>query len=175
MKNYMLGVVAFFFVMTLGKQEINTNESRVTFEVMKMKVNKVEGSFKGMKGDVNFNPDDLKNSSFEVTIDVASVDTDNSLRDKHLRSEDFFEVEKYPTIKFKSSSIVRSKKQSYYIAKGKLTIRDVTKDIKIPFTYENNTFQGNLSIDRFTYDVGKGISASVVSKEVTVKITCKTE
>ncbi|MFK7949551.1 MAG: YceI family protein [Saprospiraceae bacterium] len=175
MKSYMLGIFTILFMVTLGKQEINSVDSGVTFEVGNMKINTVEGSFKGMKGDVNFNPKDLKNSSFEVTIDAATVDTDNNKRDEHLKNKDFFEVEKYPTIKFKSDAIVRSKKEGYHIAKGKLTIHGVSKDVKIPFTHKSGIFEGTLKVNRFDYNVGKATSTFMVSDEVTVKIICKTK
>lgn len=171
----MLGVVAILFVVTLGKQEINTQESGVTFEIGNMKVNTVEGSFDGMKGDVNFNPKDLKNSSFEVTIDAATVNTGNSKRDKHLKQDDFFGVEKYPTIKFKSDEVVRSKKEGYHIAKGNLTIRNISKAVKIPFTYKNGVFEGTLKINRYDYSIGKEYNTFTISEETTVKIVCKTE
>lgn len=175
MKSYMIGIVALLFVATLGKQEIKTADSGVTFEVGNMKINTVEGSFKGMKGEVNFDPNDLKNSSFEVTIDAATVDTDNGKRDEHLKNEDFFEVEKYPTIQFKSDAVVRSKKEGYHIAKGKLTMHGVTKAVKIPFTYKNGIFEGTLKINRFDYKVGAEYGTFTISEEVSVKIKCATE
>lgn len=176
MKNYMLGIVALLFVATiLGNQKIDTKKSGVTFEIGNMKIKTVEGSFNGMKGDVNFNPDDLKNSSFEVTIDASSVDTGNEKRDTHLKNEDFFDVEKYPTIKFKSYAVVRSKKEGYHIAKGKLTIHGITKDVKIPFTYKDNIFEGTLKVKRFDYNVGKDMNTMMVSNEAIVKITCITD
>lgn len=175
MKNYMIGLVAIFFVVTLGKQEINTLDSGVTFEVVNMKLNTVEGSFKGMKGDVKFDPKDLKNSSFEVTIDAATIDTDNGKRDKHLKNEDFFNVEKYPTIKFKSNAVVRSKKEGYHIAKGKLTMHGISKDVKIPFTYKNGVFEGTIKVNRFDYGIGKEYSTFTISEQVEVTIKCITE
>jgi len=175
MKSYMIGIMAILFVAVLGKQKIKTMDSGVTFEVTNMKLNTVEGSFEGMKGDVNFNPKDLKNSSFEVTIDASTVNTNNSKRDKHLKNEDFFEVEKYPTIKFKSDAIVRSKKEGYFIAKGKLVIHGISKDIKIPFTYENGVFEGTLKVNRFDYGIGSEYSTFTISEEVSVNIKCVTE
>lgn len=174
MKSYIL-LIAFMGIAILGNQEIVGTKSKVSFSIGNMKVNTVEGSFTGMKGEVNFDKNNLKTSSFNVTIDVASVNTDNTTRDNHLKNEDFFEVKKYPKIRFKSSAVVKSKKEGYYIAKGKLTIKDVTKDVKIPFTYENKIFKGTLKVDRFDYGVGVDMSTFMVSKEATIEIVCVTK
>lgn len=174
MKSFML-FIAFMGIAILGNQEINQVESKVTFTIGNMKINTVEGTFTGMKGDVDFDKNNLKKSSFKVTIDAATVKTDSEKRDAHLRNEDFFEVEKYPTIKFKSSAVVKSKKEGYYIAKGKLTIKNVTKDVKIPFTYTNKTFNGTLKIKRLDYGVGVDMSKFMVSDEAEIEITCITK
>ena len=159
----------------LGNQTINDTKSNVTFSIGNMKFKTVEGTFSGMKGDVDFDKNNLKSSSFDVTIDVATVNTDNEKRDAHLRNEDFFEVEKYPTIRFNSTAVVKSKKEGYYIAKGKLTIKNTTKDVKIPFTYKDKVFKGTLKINRFDYAVCVDISTFMVSEEATINITCVTE
>ncbi|MFT6150534.1 MAG: polyisoprenoid-binding protein YceI [Saprospiraceae bacterium] len=174
MKGFML-FIAFMGIATLGGQKISETKSSVSFTIGNMRINTAEGTFTGMKGEVDFDEKNLKTSSFGVTIDAATVKTDSEKRDNHLKNEDFFDVKKYPTITFKSSAVVRSKKEGYYIAKGKLTMHGVTKDVKIPFTYGNKTFKGRLKVKRLDYGVGADTGTFMVSDEAVINITCVTE
>jgi len=155
---------------TIEAQTIDTLKSIVRFKVGNMGINKVKGTFKGMEGTVVFKQKDLKSSAFQVCIDATTLNTKNSLRDKHLRYKDFFDTDTYPTICFQSSEI-KQENGSKYIVRGKLTIRDVTKEVSIPFTYENNTFLGEFTINRKDYNVGKG-STIMVGNEVALIIEC---
>jgi polyisoprenoid-binding protein YceI len=126
-----------------------------------------------MKGLVHFNPDDLGNSAFDVCMDASSLNSGNKMRDKHLRSEDFFFVEKYPEICFVSDSI--EKEGDHFVTRGKLTIRDVSREIQIPFTFDGQVLQGSLLINRFEYDLGTDVGTFKASKEATITILCKLE
>jgi len=126
----------------------------------------------GMKGDIKFDDADLASSSFNVCVDAATVNTDNNARDKHLRNEDFFHVEKYPDICFASTSI--SQKGSSFVTNGQLTMHGVTKNVSIPFTYSNGTFKGNLKVNRDDYKVGESTGAFMVSKEIELEIIAVT-
>lgn len=159
------------FSSVIFAQQIDTKASKITFEITNMKVNTVEGTFTGMKGTVKFNSSDLSNSNFDVCIDAASVDTKNKKRDDHLRTEDFFDVEKHPTICFKSSEIIKTKEG--YLTKGKLTMHGVTKTVDIPFTYANETLTGKLNLNRFDYKVGEDTNTFMVDDEVELTIICK--
>lgn len=154
-----------------NKQVIDQEKSKVTFEISNMKVKTVNGSFGGMKGTVNFNPKDLKNSFFNVCVDAATVNTDNTKRDDHLRTEDFFFVTKYPTICFESETI--QKTNSGYVVKGKLTLHGVTKQITVPFTFENNVLKGTGKINRLDYGVGVETGTAMVGDEVTITVVCQ--
>src|SRR5690606_12107475 len=92
----------------------------------------IHGRFTEKSGKLKIGADPTK-SSVEVTIQAKSVDTAIPPRDEHLRTADFFEVEKYPTIKFKSTSV--RKVDDHYVVDGLLTIKDVTKPVSIPFSY----------------------------------------
>ena len=175
MKYLILSLAISFLPITIGKQTIDTVKSGVTFEVMNMKINTVEGSFKGMEGELQFDADDLENSYFKATIDASTVDTDNSKRDEHLKEADFFNVKKHATINFKSTAVVRSKKEGYFIAKGQLKIGEIAKEVKIPFTYQNDIFNGTLKINRLDYEIGTDYSAFLISEEVSIKIQCVAE
>ena len=109
--------------------------SRISF-VSYTKLFDAEGVFKKWNVSGDINPDDFTKSNIQVTVDVASVDTDSKKRDDHLREEDFFFVKKYPKATFKSTSITQGKGKNQYLVKGKLTIRGVTKSISMPVTAE---------------------------------------
>jgi polyisoprenoid-binding protein YceI len=92
-----------------------------------MAVSTVHGSFRGVSGVVHLDPADLKKSSVDASIDVSSVDTGIAARDNHLKSPDFFDVAKFPTLTFKSTSVTKS--GSGYEVKGDLTLHGVTKPV----------------------------------------------
>ena len=152
-------------------QTIDSNNSVVNFGISNMKWKTVEGTFSGMKGTIDFDENNLQNSSFNVCIDAATVNTKNEKRDAHLKNEDFFDVEKYPEICFTSSSIEKSSEG--YLTKGTLTMHGVSKPVEINFTYTDNTFVGELTINRFDYKVGEGTNTFMVGEEATLEIICK--
>lgn len=172
MKINLLVIAALFFgtFSFVNAQSIVTEKSMVNFEIGNMKFKTVEGTFSGMKGEVNFNSADISGSNFEVCIDAASVNTGNKKRDDHLRNEDFFHVDKYPTICFESTSI--TKNGTGFVAKGNLSMHGVTKQVEIPFTYNNNTFTGTLELKRLDYKVGESTGTFMVSNPVEMTITC---
>lgn len=149
-------------------QQINSAESQVSFRIGNMRVNTVSGTFGGMTGRVNFDTQNLEESSFSVCIDAASVDTGNSRRDKHLGEEEYFDVERFPTICYVSDIISRSGDD--FVTRGRLTIKGVTRIVTIPFTRSGNVLEGNISINRLDYDVGEGVSTFLVSNPVEVNI-----
>jgi polyisoprenoid-binding protein YceI len=109
---------------------------------------------------------DMKTTSLDFVLNTSSINTNNTDRNEHLATADFFEVAKYPTAKFHSTSIdtASGNKQFRYVAKGDLTIKDVTKHIELPFNYIGETkipnkpsvytFEGEYSINRVDYHVG---------------------
>lgn len=129
----------------------------VGFEIIKFKIgSKVAGSFKKFSGTAELDEKKNELKDVKVTVDVASVETGEEKRDKHLRSEDFFDVEKYPKMTFVSTSAVSIKPE--FDLKGKLTIRNVTKDIVLKVkrseTKENAwVFDGTTTINRLDYGV----------------------
>lgn len=112
--------------------KIDPTHSEVSFKIRHL-LAKTSGRFTKFGGTIKVDPADPSKSSVEVSIDAASINTDNVDRDKHLKGGDFFEVEKYPVITFKSTSVKE-------VAKGKLevtgdfTLRGVTKRITFPIT-----------------------------------------
>jgi len=112
---------------------IDKAHSEVTFQVRHL-LTKVRGGFSDFSGTIQVDEQEADNSSISLTIDAASVDTNNTDRDRHLRSDDFFAVETYPTLRFESSRIVRTSADTYDVT-GTLTIRGVTQVITLPVTY----------------------------------------
>lgn len=129
-----------------AKFAIDPVHSHIGFKVKHMIISTVDGKFDEFDGFIMFDENDITKSSVEVNIEASSIDTDNANRDKHLRSEDFFYVEKYPTITFKSTKIEKKKDQLYLY--GELTMRGVTKPIEIPFVFNGQITdpQGNIRI-----------------------------
>ena len=173
MKTIHLIVAILLTVLTVNAQNINTEKSIVKFNISNMKVNTVNGTFTGMKGEVVFNENDLKNSSFDVSIATNTVNTENEKRDAHLKNADFFEVEKYPEIRFVSNSIYKTPEG--YKTSGNLTLHGIKKPIEITLTYQNNTFQGKITINRLDYKLGEGTNSFMVGKEVNIEIICSLE
>jgi polyisoprenoid-binding protein YceI len=132
---------------------------------------KTGGSLGAPEGDIVFNPEDLTNASFRVTIKTESIDTDNESRDEHLKEQSYFDVKNYPLIRFVSSSVKETDKKGSYQTLGVLTIKNKSKEITMPFTAEKNgggwTFSGSFKMNRKEYDVG---GSSTLSDEVTVDI-----
>lgn len=114
-----------------GSYNIDPMHTSVGFEVGHMGLSQIQGRFNKVAGKVEVDPQNLSKSSVSVTIQADSVDTAVGPRDDHLRTADFFEVEKYPTITFKSTRI--RKARNGYIAEGNLTIKKVTKPISFRF------------------------------------------
>jgi polyisoprenoid-binding protein YceI len=98
------------------------------FSVRHMMVSTVRGSFQKMTGTVQYEPEAPERASVNVEIDAASIDTGNEKRDAHLRSESFFEVEKFPTLKFVSSKVVKAG-EGHLKMTGNLTMHGVTREV----------------------------------------------
>ncbi len=107
--------------------KIDNAHSEADFAVKHMAISTVHGSFRAVAGVIHFDPANVTKSSVDATIDVATVDTGVAARDTHLKSSDFFEVAKFPTMVFKSTSVAKS--DSGYAVTGDLTLHGVTKSV----------------------------------------------
>lgn len=161
-----------------SKWTIDKPHSNVKFAVTHLVVSEVEGSFKLFDGSIENTKADFSDAKINFTVDVNSLNTDNDMRDKHLKSDDFFNAEKYPAMKFQSTSFTPVGGNKYKLA-GNLTIRDVTKPVVFDVTYGGTVnmmgktkvgFKAKTTIDRFDYNLkwNKATEAGglVVSKEV---------
>jgi polyisoprenoid-binding protein YceI len=120
--------------MTTNNWNIDTVHSGINFSIRHMVVSKVRGRFAKFSGNLSVDEGDLARSAVEATIDVSSIDTGTAQRDTHLRSADFFDVEHFPEIRFRSTRIEKLADDRYRVT-GALTIRDVTGDIALDVEY----------------------------------------
>jgi polyisoprenoid-binding protein YceI len=107
---------------------LDATHSVAEFKVKHMMISNVKGQFTGISGVLKFDEDDLASSQVEVTIDAASINTREPQRDAHLKSADFFEVEKYPTLTFRSTAVARKDEDTLAVT-GDLAIHGVTKQV----------------------------------------------
>ena len=168
----------------MSKQwDFDLSHSSVNFHVRHLMVSKVHGRFTKWNGTLELDDDDLTKSRLEVTIDAASVDTKEPKRDDHLRSADFFEVEKYPTLSFVSKEIKRAGDDRYVVA-GDLTIRGITKAVtleveggdrvKDPWGSTRTGFSAKTSVNRkdfgLTWNVALEAGGFVVSDKIEITL-----
>ncbi len=118
----------------MNRYEIDSAHSTIGFTAKHMMFTTVRGHFSEFEGQIDIDGDDYTTASGEFKIVTASVNTNSGQRDDHLRSADFFEAEKYPTMSFKSTGV--TPKGDDYIVTGDLTIRDVTRPIELTVTVE---------------------------------------
>ncbi|AOP53642.1 YceI family protein [Brevibacterium aurantiacum] len=114
-----------------GTWVIDPAHTRLGFSSRHAMVSRIRGAFNTVEGKVVVDAEDLSKTEVTITIDVDSVDTRTPDRDAHLRSADFFDVENYPTITFKSTGVDEVEEGSY-IVNGDLTIRDITRPVSVP-------------------------------------------
>jgi polyisoprenoid-binding protein YceI len=112
--------------------KIDPSHSSVGFSIRHL-VSQVEGRFGKFEGQIEMDRQDLKNSQVSFSVDAASINTDNEKRDSHLRGKDFFEVDKFPTLQFKSKRVQPRGADKVEVF-GTMTIHGVSKDMSIPVT-----------------------------------------
>lgn len=165
-----ISLLALSTIVTFGYAQTTWNidqaHSKISFNVTHMVVSEVEGNFKQFEGTVISKSDDFNGAEVEFKAQVASVDTDNERRDGHLRSDDFFSAEKYPTISFKGNLVKTGDK---YQLKGKLTMREVTKDVAFDVTYGGTVNAGK------TMKAGFKLSGKLNRQEYGLKWSNKLE
>jgi polyisoprenoid-binding protein YceI len=146
----------------------------------------VDGKFTGLQGSIDFDPQHVEAAHFDVSIDAATVSTDNSLRDSHLRNDSYFDVKNYPRIRLVSTRIAPTGAAGGYQFTGQLTMKNVTREISFPFSVNppggiatpagggtvtspasGLNFKGSFTINRKDFGVG---GTSTISNELTVSL-----
>ena len=179
MKNTLfIAILVFSFISVFGQKQLTPVEagSKVHFNIKNFGIG-TGGDLQGLKGTIVINPTNPSASSANVTVDVSTIDTDNSRRDSHLKNADYFEVTKYPIIRIVSSSIGFDSKTGNYIFNGKLTIKDVTENITFPFVAVPNgggyLLTGSFSINRLKFHVGGESTTLGDNIDVTLKVVAR--
>jgi polyisoprenoid-binding protein YceI len=121
--------------MALTKWAVDTAHSSIDFSVKHMMVSRTKGTFHNFEASVEADPSDLTTANIEVAIDLDSIDTRNNDRDNHLKSADFFDVENYPKITFKSTDIKKTDDGEYDVT-GDMTIHGTTKPVTLNVEFE---------------------------------------
>ncbi len=157
---------------------VDPMHSSVNFNIKHMGISFVQGRFDKFNGKVTTEGANLDNASFDFSVQVNSVNTGVDMRDNHLKSEDFFAAEKYPEMTFFSSSVTKDK--NGYLLKGKLKIKEVTKDISVPVTFGGITknqkgkevmgIQAKFTVNRLDYDIKYDPTGAGVAKDVDVNL-----
>jgi polyisoprenoid-binding protein YceI len=153
--------------MSTTQWDFDLSHSSVNFHVRHLMVSKVHGRFSKWTGTLALDEQDLTRSSLDVTIDATSIDTKDEKRDAHLRSPDFLDVEKFPTLTFKSTSITRDGDDEYKVV-GDLTIHGVTKQVtlaveggsivKDPWGGTRTGFSAKTAINRKEFGLGWNVA-----------------
>ena len=132
----LITITAFLFcINTSYSQRILTpmdEGSKVHFVIKNFGI-KTGGDITGLKGTMKFDPNNLSVWAFDITVDAATINTDNSSRDGHLRKEEYFDVKKYPAIHIVSTKIQATDKPGIYILTADLTVKGITKPVKFNF------------------------------------------
>ena len=173
-------IVSLSFIYTLGafaqtkSHSVDYATSSVSFKIKNAGIG-VDGKFGEYAVTVQFDPKDLAAARFEGKIKTKSINTGINGRDNHLRKEEFFFVDKYPEITFKSTTI--KQQGAGYVINGKLTIKDVTKDVSLPLvltkTGVTEVYQASLTINRLDFHVGEDSWTMSDEVIITIKITTK--
>ncbi len=117
----------------MATYKIDAAHSEILFKVKHLMITNVTGQFKNFEGTLTSDKEDLTDAAISFKADISSVDTRSEQRDAHLKSADFFDAEKFPEMKFTSTSF--DKNGSEYVLRGDLTIRDVTKPVELKAEY----------------------------------------
>jgi len=173
MKNYFCLLLFILSSVSHAQTYIPADEgSKVKFVIKNFGIN-TGGTFQGLSGSIIFDPDNIAVDSFNVSVASKTVDTDIEARDKHLQKAEYLDAEKFPTINFQSSKIVRTNKPDYLYLYGYITIKGVTNLVKFPFKFtpgkEGYLFEGEFEINR--RDFGVGGNSFSLSDEVTIQLS----
>ncbi|MDZ7370496.1 MAG: YceI family protein [candidate division KSB1 bacterium] len=132
MKRFLLGLAALVFAnvsLNAAEWAVDASHTEIGFSVRHMVIAKVNGKFTEYSGEITLDPQNVEKAKVKGVVKAASIDTGNEARDNHLRSADFFDVEKYPEIVFETVSVKKDGER--YKVIGNLTMRGVTKPIEL--------------------------------------------
>ena len=182
MKTILSFVVATFISVSAFAQstwKVDKAHSKLTFTTTHLGISDVAGLFKDFDVTVNSSKPDFSDAVFELTTNVSSIDTEVEMRDNHLKSADFFDAEKHPTMTFKSTAIKPAGKDRYKLT-GNLTMLGVTKPVTMDLWYRGTVenpmskaptagFQLTGKLKRSDFNLGPKFPTAMISDEVQIK------
>ncbi len=182
MKKLAIALSAFFALTAFTAVTTWQNDdyhSQLGFTVTHLGIADISGTFDDIDVKVSSSKADFSDAQFELTAKAASINTRVEARNNHLKSADFFDVEKYPTILFKSNGIKPAGKNKYKL-NGDLTIHGVTQPVSLDLVYNGTVenpmskkptvgFQVSGTIKRSDFGIGAGFPAPMISDEVRIK------
>ncbi len=177
-------IIAAFFTLTAFTTAVSTwnnddAHSQLAFTVTHLGIADVSGTFNDFDVSVKSSKPDFSDAVFELSAKTASIDTRVEARNNHLKSADFFDVEKYPALIFKSTSLKKVGKNKYKLG-GNLTLHGITKPVTLDLLYRGTVenamnkkqtagFQVTGVIKRSDFNLGNGFPAPMISNEVRIK------
>lgn len=194
MKAIWIGFISCLALPVFGSTwEIDDSHTAAKFKIRHLMVSNVYGQITGAKGTIEINDKDATKTTGNISLDVATINTNNEKRDAHLKNEDFFEVSKYPTITYQIKKVSKAKGGKYTM-EGDLTLRGVTKpvtlkdvelspSVKDPWGGVRRGLSGTTSINRKDFgltwnkslDGGGVVLGETVEVEVAAELKEKTE
>lgn len=170
-------VSMFTFAQTTWR--VDHMHSSVNFNIKHMGISFVQGRFDKFDGTLSTEGASLDKAEFNFSVSVESINTGVEPRDKHLKSADFFDTEKFPEMKFVGVAVSKGKDNTYTV-KGKLTIKDITKEVSIPVTFggiaknqqgkEVLGLQTKFTVNRLDYNIKYDPTGAGVAKDVEVNL-----
>ena len=173
-KKLLLITCSVFYAINIFAQGFSVTDSgsAIEFKIKNFGIT-VDGSFKGLKGNIMFDTKNTATAIFNLSVDAATVNTGINSRDNHLRKEDYFDVTKFPVISFGSVRVTSTGKEGQFNVNGNITIKGVTKNISFPFTVVSKQagylFTGSFTLNR--RDFGVGSSSLILSDNLDVSFS----
>lgn len=172
-------VIVSTFTFAQGTWAVDAMHSSFNFNIKHMGISFVQGRFDKFEGNIVTSTADLNNAKFNFTVDASSINTAVEARDNHLKSADFFDVAKYPSLTFVSTASKKLKGNLYAVS-GNLTIKGVTKPVIVTVTYGGTTkdqqgnekigIQTSFKVNRLDYGISYDPTGAGVAKDVEITV-----
>lgn len=163
MKTILTLFILGFSASVYSQMKLNTENARVKFDYID---EKTEGELTGVKANIELNPADPSKSIVSGSVNVNTLTTGNKLRDKHLKSKDYFDAKSYPKMKFQSSEVTMS--NGNYRIKGTLQIKDISKEVTFDATFTEEDLI--LATQIYAYDFDVAIKKKRERSKVEIKV-----
>lgn len=172
-------VLIYFGSFAQSNWKVDPYHSSLNFTIQHSGISMVNGKFTEYDGSLTTEGEALENAQFDFEVQTNSINTNVEARDNHLRSPDFFEVEKYPQITFKSKKTLKTGKPDHYLLYGTLTIKGVSKDLVVDLYYggkakseqgEKIGMRAEVTINRFDFNIDYDPTALGIGKDVFIQV-----